>query len=104
MILPEALKYKFEETLVAYEEVNEMPYITSIEEIGIEKGLKQGVEQGALQTLRKSVLQVLRLRFGEVPPSLVETINQIDDPARLEKLHERAVLANALADFEESLS
>lgn len=38
MILPEELKTQFETELNHYEEEQKMPYITSIERSGIEKG------------------------------------------------------------------
>ncbi len=38
IILPEELKRQFQTEVYNYEEEKKMPYITSIEEIGIEKG------------------------------------------------------------------
>jgi predicted transposase YdaD len=40
MILPEGLKRAFWEELKAYEEERKMPYVTSVEEIGMEKATK----------------------------------------------------------------
>jgi hypothetical protein len=51
MILPEGLKRAFWEELKAYEEERQMPYITSVEEIGMEKATRTI----ALNMLRKNM-------------------------------------------------
>jgi hypothetical protein len=51
MILPEGLKRAFWEELKIYEEEHEMPYVTSIEKIGMEKATKTI----ALNMLRKNM-------------------------------------------------
>jgi predicted transposase/invertase (TIGR01784 family) len=45
MILPEGLKRAFWEELKAYEEERQMPYVTSVEQIGYDRGLQTGVEE-----------------------------------------------------------
>src|SRR5436305_14732754 len=54
MALPEELARSFDRSLEAYEEERRMPYITSVERHGIEKGLEQGIQQGRLQALREA--------------------------------------------------
>ncbi len=115
MALPPELESKFEEMLSTYEEKQKMPYITSIERIGIEKGIQQGIQQGVqqgiqqgvqqgrLQNARKSVMQALNIRFGEIPPPLATSINQIDDPTRLELLLEKAITVESVEVFERVL-
>jgi hypothetical protein len=44
--LPAALEAAFRQDLYTFEESREMPYITTVERAGIEKGLQQGMEQG----------------------------------------------------------
>ncbi|WP_432809958.1 hypothetical protein [Pantanalinema sp. GBBB05] len=46
MILPEGLKQTFWQELKAYEEERKVPYITSVEEIGFERGIQQGRQEG----------------------------------------------------------
>jgi hypothetical protein len=44
--LPAALEAAFRQDLYTFEESRQMPYITTVERAGIEKGLQQGMEQG----------------------------------------------------------
>jgi len=72
-----------------------MPYVTSIERFGIEKGRKEGI----LQHSRKSVLDVLRTRFKRVPQPLTKMVQAFDDSKLLTKLHQEAILADSLESF-----
>lgn len=65
-----------------------MPYVTSIERIGREAGL------------REAVRRVVRARFGAVPPALEEWLAAADEPT-LAALLDRATLA---ADVQDLLS
>ncbi len=108
MALPPALEQQFEDNLVEYEEKRKMTYITSIERSGIEKGIQQGITQGiqqgitqgALQKGRAVVIQVLQIRFGALPPKLVETIKHIEDSNYLDTLHVKAITVESLEAFE----
>jgi len=57
--LPEDLELEFREELIAFEEETRMPYVTSVERIGIQKGRQEG-EAAVL-------LRLIALKFG--PPS-----------------------------------
>ncbi len=81
-----------------------MPYVTSIEQIGIEKGIQQGLQKGILQTARKSIIQVLGIRFGEIPQPLAAAIDKIDDASRLEMLHKKAITIESIEKFEQILN
>lgn len=70
-----------------------MPYITSVEEIGFERGLKEG-EQRAEQRQRSLILRQLNRQVGEVPESLQQRLGRLTI-AQLETLGE------ALLDFEQ---
>jgi len=61
--LPEDLEVEFREELMAFEEETQMPYVTSVERIGIQKGLEQGRKQGEAAML----LRQIAVKFG--PPS-----------------------------------
>jgi hypothetical protein len=65
---------------------------------GREEGREEGREIGALAAKREMLLDVLRIRFGEVPEALTATIAQADD-AWLTQLHRRAVLASSLEEL-----
>ncbi|NET62782.1 MAG: hypothetical protein F6K47_43845 [Symploca sp. SIO2E6] len=56
-----------------------MRYVTSIEQMGIEKGLQQGnIQQGQID-----IIEVLEVRFGEVSDTISQEIYTIQDSAML---------------------
>ncbi len=69
-----------------------MPYITSVERIGIRKGLQQG-QQGA-------IIRILEVRFENIPQKLRELIGKIEAFEVLETLLVQAVTTQSLAAFE----
>ncbi|MDY7007490.1 MAG: transposase [Cyanobacteriota bacterium] len=91
MILPEELKRQFQTEIYNYEEEQKMPYITSIEEIGLAKG--------ELKSTRESIITVLETRFENVPTNIVDAVNQIDDIQSLKQLTKTAVLIDSLESF-----
>jgi hypothetical protein len=99
MALPRELETGFWQEMQQYEEEKRMPYITSVERIGIEKGLQQGI----LKNAREVVLDDLEVRFARVPPALAERIQGLDDPTFLRTLHRRAITVGSLAEFEQVL-
>ena len=58
--LPAGLEADFRQQLFAYEEQQRMTYVTTVEQAGIEKGLRQGVKQGEAIIL----LALLQEKFG----------------------------------------
>ena len=55
MILPEAAKVEFWQELKIYEEERKMPYITSVEQIGYDRGTLERERSIALNMLRKNL-------------------------------------------------
>jgi hypothetical protein len=53
--LPEDLKRSFRDELEAYEREQQMPYVTSIERMGIEQGEDRATQKIALNLLRKNI-------------------------------------------------
>ncbi len=74
-------------------------WIEQGKEQGIEQGLEQGIEQGA----RISLLDLLSLRFGELPANLLDRLAGIHDVDSLRRLLLVAAIAETLADFEAAL-
>jgi hypothetical protein len=70
-----------------------MPYITSIERIGIEKGLQQGFQQGEAFMLTR----LLTRRFGPLPDWATERLAQASRE-ELEQWAERVLEAQRLED------
>jgi predicted transposase YdaD len=60
MALPAEPEQQFKLELIAFEEERRMPYITSVERLGMEKGIAQGVEQGIEQGKQEIVINMLR--------------------------------------------
>ncbi|WP_253188065.1 DUF4351 domain-containing protein [Leptolyngbya sp. 'hensonii'] len=88
MILPEGLKQAFWMDLKAYEEERKVPYITSVEEIGFERGMQQGRQEEA----RSLILRQLTRRLGELPEPISGQLEALS-VAQLE------ILGEALLDF-----
>jgi hypothetical protein len=65
MQLPEDLELEFRRDLEQLEQEGQMPYISSIEQRAIQKGKREEVES------------LLEVRFGEVDPDLLATIDQL---------------------------
>ena len=94
-----------------YEEVNHMPYITSVERIGIRKGIEQGLQegiqqgmqrglqQGLQQRAREDIRDVLEARFGTAPPQVAAALTNLEDLAKLKALLRQASTVGTLAEF-----
>ena len=76
----------------AYETVEHMPYVTSVERIGIRKGIRQGIEQATpegLQHQRHMLTRQVQWRFGtDVAKDSRLLLADIADPQRLDDLAE----------------
>jgi hypothetical protein len=67
MELPEALTHLFREELDQLEKEKTMPYVSSVERLGIAEGLRKGIEA------------LLRVRFGEEGLKLLPEIKALSD-------------------------
>jgi hypothetical protein len=93
MTLPPQLQLNFKTKLSQYEEENKMPFLSTIEEMALEEGAKL--------TSQKYIILALQSRFGEIPNSLIETINQIEDVSVLESLFVPSITINSLGEFQQ---
>lgn len=100
MVLPREMSERFWREVHAYEEEARMPYITSIEQIGIEKGLEQGLQQGRTEGRTEGLLigleQLLGVRFGEAGRLAFEEMRGLQDPALIEAIVKAAGTASSL--------
>jgi len=75
---------------------------------GIEEGRLEGrVEgrvEGRLESVREDVLAALEVRFGAASLAFRETMERIDDLAKLKRLHRQAILAASLEEFTHHLT
>ena len=92
MTLPNELKKDFSERIIAYEEERKMKFISSVEELGMEKGM--------LAEAREMVAEVLSTRFSQIPEKIVKAISTIEDRKILKELLKKAVLTQSLEQFE----
>lgn len=99
MALPPALEQQFAATLDAYQEEQSMKYVTTIERMAEERGLAKGTAE----TLRRNVLEILEIRFAQVPETLPQKLEEILRIDSLQTLHRTAVTAVSLQEFEWAL-
>ncbi|MBG1266381.1 Rpn family recombination-promoting nuclease/putative transposase [Nostoc sp. WHI] len=92
MALPPDLDLDFKAELKRFEAEQEMKYVSSIERIGIAEGIQQ------------SIATVLKTRFQDIPPQLVEQLNQIYDREQLNYLLEKAITTESIVEFQQQLS
>jgi hypothetical protein len=78
MSLPEELEQDFWREVTQLQEDRRMPYITSIERIGIKKGIKQG--------LLEAIELGLRLKFGDEGLEILPEISEIEDVEQLKAI------------------
>ena len=76
--LPNEVRTPFVQELRTFEEERQMTYITSIEELGIEKGRIAGLIEG--------IAVMLDLKFGDAAQSVIAEIQSITDLDTLERL------------------
>lgn len=84
--LPEGLRTSFAQEMRTFEEEQQMTYITSIEEIGIEKGRIAGRIEGRIAGMIEGIAVMLDLKFGDAAQSVIAEIQSITDLDTLERL------------------
>lgn len=77
--------------------------LTSLEQIALEDGAKRGLEQGFEQGLRAGIVQMLELRFGTVPNTVLEALHDVHDVDALRLLHAEALKTESLERFHQVL-
>ena len=88
------------EEIKELEEVKGMPYVTSVERIGMKKGM--GI--GMLAEGREMIMEALDERFGDVPFFVSEAVNRIEDRDVLKSLLRRTIRCVSLEEFEQALN
>jgi len=91
-----------------------MPYVTSIERLGIKKGREEGLKEGReagreegreegrvegrVEGLREAVRMSLQVRFGDEGLALRPELQAIEDEAVLIRIHEALVRGLSLEE------
>ena len=63
-----------------------MTYITSIEELGIEKGRMEGRIEGRIEALIEGIAVMLDFKFGDAAQSIIAEVQSITNLNTLERL------------------
>ena len=95
MFLPKDLQIEYRDEIERFEEERRMPYVTTIEQIGIEKGIERGIERGKILGGADVLLHLLKLRFGELSENLQAQIQQLSFAKLHLLIEEQARLATA---------
>jgi hypothetical protein len=96
MTLSPLLQQNFNQKLDKYEKELNMPFLSTIEEMAIERG--------ARQTRQQDMIKILQKRLCDPPETMITTIKQIDDMSLLEQLFLESISINSLAEFEQLIA
>ncbi|MEW6378405.1 MAG: Rpn family recombination-promoting nuclease/putative transposase [bacterium] len=107
----EELKIIVEKSLDKHKEGIVMTLAEQLIQKGVQQGLQQGWQQGEqkgeqkgeVKKAREDVVNVLEIRFGDIPLSFKEKLAGIYDLAILDDLLRKAVTAASLAEMEEMI-
>jgi hypothetical protein len=89
------LQLSFDQKFANYQEERKMPLVTNIERRAIEKTRKETQKE----TRKQDITKLVQVRFGDIPQSLLENINQIDDTSFLEQIFVSAINISSLEEF-----
>ena len=77
-----------------------MPFLSPMEELIQEEAREQGRQEGIVDNLRQNILKILQIRFGELPPEVLEAVNGIEEMDILNLLLRQAIAIASLAEFQ----
>ena len=103
LVLPAALEQAFWQELRQVEEAHRMPYVTSVERLGIQQGLEQGLQQGQLLEARAMVLEAVAAQFGAVPEDVATAVQRVESRDTLHTLLRQAIACPTLEAFRTAL-
>ena len=81
-----------------------MPYVTSIERLGIERGRQEGMQSGRVAAAREAVEEAVRIRFGPAPDPVAEALAEASDLDVLREWLRLAITAPSLAVLVEGIA
>ncbi len=94
MNLPDDQEKSFWEEIQNIEKEKTMPYVTSVERLGIQKGRMEGEKEGARQLFKRQ----LTIKFGSISENITAQLDNADEETIL-KWSERILTANSLGDI-----
>ncbi len=96
MTLPPPLQLKFKNKLNQYEKEKNMPFLSTLEEMALEKGQEIGIKEARQQ----DIFDLLETRFQTLPESLIKSVKNINDLAFLKYLIINTIRVNSVEEFE----
>lgn len=99
--LPEELEISFWDEVTEYEENKKMPYVTSVEQRGIQKGKEEGIQEGIREGILKGIEALLEVKFGTEGLGILPEISQIKDLEVLEAILAGIKTKNTLEEIQE---
>src|SRR5262249_38088395 len=103
IVLPKDLTLEFHEAVTRLEGET-MPYVTSIERLGFERGREEGREEGVVVGRRESLKDALIGSFDDLPGDVVDRLEAIRDLDVLRQLQRLAAKCDSLEAFVRELS
>ena len=62
---------------------------------------QEGIQQGEIRANQAAVMEVLEVKFSNIPDSMASAVNGVGDPARLKAMHREAIRSDSLESFEQ---
>ncbi|NET61430.1 MAG: hypothetical protein F6K47_36490 [Symploca sp. SIO2E6] len=97
--LPELEEERLWQEIQTLEENKNMPYVTSVERIGIKKGRLEGEQKGRLESKQQDIVRILEFRFEGVTEELKLLIGKLDNIELLGDLILQAMTTPSLDEF-----
>jgi len=91
MSLTKELQQKLISKIDEYEKETKMPFLSPTEELAMEKATRK--------TRQQDIINLLQVKFGNIPENLINNINQIDDILVLRELILSTMTITSLAEF-----
>lgn len=108
MALPKDLEERVDAIVREVAREQKITKLTNLERFalrrGARQGLQKGLQRGIQQGLRKSILTILRTRFGRVPRHVQRMLKEIRSISDLERLNIESVKSATLEEFERTLT
>ncbi|MGH9755707.1 MAG: DUF4351 domain-containing protein [Blastocatellia bacterium] len=98
MFLPENLQSEYRVEIERYEEERKMPYVTTIEKMGIEQGRAEGRAEGWKQASLEITLSLLRQKFGAIDEKTEVSIGDLTQE-QLRELTDRLLELESLDEL-----
>ena len=95
LVLPPALEQEFWHEFQQFEEEQHMPYVTSVE--------RMGFQRGQLQATQDMLLEAVATRFGEVPEDITDTVRRLETRDTLHALLRQALTCATIEAFRDAL-